>query len=480
MITNTMQQHTVPRDIGSQEFKLVGSMTLKQFTMLLSGCIVAYIFYLLPVHPFLKWPPALLSVFFGFAFAFMPIQERALDHWIVALVRAILAPSQRVWQQVGFVPEFLTLELHRAIGPVRPALAHDRTFLTAILRAIPQTPQTPLDLQESAYLGYIDTTLAKLTPTASRGAPSDTSLAKMAQGRTPIILDANTFASTINVAHEHVIKLPSFGSAVRVIPGLRNVRPRKLHVRTPTGAPLQPPSETPATQPSVFFVPKTTMRPAPPQSVSTSASVPVSLSPPATGIRRDTAEIGLLRTQNISLAEHIAQLQKELKTTHATPLPIPAPRQEIPFERKPKGARGRDIDAAQLVPLTPAVSPLPPRSATMNVAAAGDSPSIPQTIAVPAHATASPPLTNLPNAVNGVVKNRSGELLANVIIVIKDLHGVPLRALKTNRLGQFAIATPLQNGTYTLELEKEGFAFDIIQTTITGTAVAPIEIVAGA
>lgn len=476
MTTKSMQQHTVPRDIGSQEFKLVGSMTLKQFTLLLSGCIVAYIFYLLPIHSFLKWPPALLSVFFGFAFAFMPIQERALDHWIVALIRAILAPSQRVWRQVGFVPEFLTLELPRAIGPVRPALAHDRTFLTAILRALPQTPQTPLDIQESAYLGYLDTTLSKFTPTAPRGAPSDTSLAKMAQGRTPIMLDANTFASTINVAQEHVIKLPSFGSAVRVVLGLRNVRPRKLHVRTPTGTPLQPRSETPATQPSVFFVPKTTMRLTTPQSIATSASVPLSLSPPATGIRRDTAEIGLLRTQNIALAEHIAQLQKALKTTH-TPLPIPAPRQETPFERKPKGARGRDIDATQLVPLTPPVSLQGPRSATMSGAA--DWAPIPQTIAVPAKSTASPPLTTLPNAVNGVVKSRSGELLANVIIVIKDLHGVPLRALKTNRLGQFAIATPLQNGTYTLELEKEGFAFAIIQTTITGTAVAPIEIVAG-
>jgi hypothetical protein len=81
-----------------------------------------------------------------------------------------------------------------------------------------------------------------------------------------------------------------------------------------------------------------------------------------------------------------------------------------------------------------------------------------------------------PNLLVGMVLNPEGKIVENAIIEIRDKEGNPVRAFKTNRLGQFRIATPLKNGTYELEVEKEGLKFDIIKITLKGTIVQPIEI----
>jgi len=88
----------------------------------------------------------------------------------------------------------------------------------------------------------------------------------------------------------------------------------------------------------------------------------------------------------------------------------------------------------------------------------------------------APSLTSAPNVINGIVKDANGLLLSNAIIVVKDGKGEPVRALKTNKIGQFAISTPLPNGTYTMELEAPGRSFDIIQVDVKGKVMPPIEI----
>lgn len=87
-------------------------------------------------------------------------------------------------------------------------------------------------------------------------------------------------------------------------------------------------------------------------------------------------------------------------------------------------------------------------------------------------------LTTFPNVINGIVKDMSDALLEGVVVVIYDKEGLPVRALKTNKLGQFSGSTPLHNGTYTVELEKDGFAFDVLQIDLTGAVLPPLMITA--
>lgn len=94
----------------------------------------------------------------------------------------------------------------------------------------------------------------------------------------------------------------------------------------------------------------------------------------------------------------------------------------------------------------------------------------------PAIGRMAPQLTTVPNVVSGVIKDINGMLLSDVVLVVKDSVGNSVRALKSNKIGRFAISTPLPNGVYTMELEKEGNEFDIVQINLEGEIMLPIEI----
>lgn len=87
-------------------------------------------------------------------------------------------------------------------------------------------------------------------------------------------------------------------------------------------------------------------------------------------------------------------------------------------------------------------------------------------------------LTTFPNVINGIVKDKKNNYLEAVVAVIYDKEGLPVRALKTNKLGQFTSSTPLPNGIYTLELEKDTFTFDVLQIELAGQVLSPLLIAA--
>jgi hypothetical protein len=87
-----------------------------------------------------------------------------------------------------------------------------------------------------------------------------------------------------------------------------------------------------------------------------------------------------------------------------------------------------------------------------------------------------PSLPPTPNTLVGMVTDPYGRIVENAIVEVRDNTNIPVRALKTNKLGQFISATPLANGSFQIEVEKEGFKFDIVNITLIGDRVSPIEI----
>ncbi len=90
-----------------------------------------------------------------------------------------------------------------------------------------------------------------------------------------------------------------------------------------------------------------------------------------------------------------------------------------------------------------------------------------------------PHISDTPNVIVGIVKDPRGNILSNILVEVKDKNGNPVRASKTNALGQFASATPLSVGTYTMELEdpKKMHRFDVIQITANNQIMLPIEVI---
>lgn len=88
------------------------------------------------------------------------------------------------------------------------------------------------------------------------------------------------------------------------------------------------------------------------------------------------------------------------------------------------------------------------------------------------------PTPTQPNLISGIVKDEKEHLLEGVILIVKNENGAPVRALKTNLLGQFLISTPLPDGHYTISAEKEGYKFSIIEFEAKGKIIEPFEIIA--
>ncbi len=92
-----MDQHPVPQNISSYEFRLVGDMTLKQFFQLAGGIAVGLLFYRSPFPFFIKYPFAFISVLGGILLAFVPLQGRPFSQWIMAFIKAVYSPTEFFW-----------------------------------------------------------------------------------------------------------------------------------------------------------------------------------------------------------------------------------------------------------------------------------------------------------------------------------------------------------------------------------------------
>lgn len=89
-----MEQHPIPRQITTFEFKLIGFMTLKQFIYLVVFIPLGFIVFKLFPLPLLNILLGLFVGFIGVALAFLPYNDRPLDHWIVVLFKKLSSPTQ--------------------------------------------------------------------------------------------------------------------------------------------------------------------------------------------------------------------------------------------------------------------------------------------------------------------------------------------------------------------------------------------------
>ncbi|MDP3954904.1 MAG: carboxypeptidase-like regulatory domain-containing protein, partial [bacterium] len=87
-----------------------------------------------------------------------------------------------------------------------------------------------------------------------------------------------------------------------------------------------------------------------------------------------------------------------------------------------------------------------------------------------------PSVPEIPNILVGMVSDTLGMIVEGAIIEIRDSQGNPVRALRTNKLGQFRIVNPLTNDTYEVEIEKDGYHFDTLKVELKGEIMSPLDI----
>ncbi len=118
-----MDQHPIPRQITTFEFKLIGFMTLKQFLYLVIFCPIGYIAATIIPIPFVNILVGVIIGGIGAAFAFLPIMDRPLDVWLKNMYKRLNAPSQYFFHKkndpVYFLRDLFFLEdPHLAVAHV--------------------------------------------------------------------------------------------------------------------------------------------------------------------------------------------------------------------------------------------------------------------------------------------------------------------------------------------------------------------------
>ena len=101
-----MKQHPIPQDITGYKFHLIGAMTLKQFAELAAGAIIAFIIYKSNLIGVIKWPMFIFVIILATMIAFVPIEERPLDFWIITYLKNLWKPTKFFWKKTPKVPEF--------------------------------------------------------------------------------------------------------------------------------------------------------------------------------------------------------------------------------------------------------------------------------------------------------------------------------------------------------------------------------------
>jgi hypothetical protein len=152
-----MEEHPIPQEVSTYEFRLVGDMTIKQFIQVAAGALIALVLYSSHIAPYVKWPLIIISFLTGIALAFFPIEDRPLSKWIVLFIKAIYSPTIYVWDKNSRKYDFFQPE------PVATAQIGQTGNQAAMTQANNQlqTPQagdssTKLDKKEQEFLSKVN------------------------------------------------------------------------------------------------------------------------------------------------------------------------------------------------------------------------------------------------------------------------------------------------------------------------------------
>lgn len=421
------QAHPIPQNVTNFEFHLVGDMTLKQFGYLAAGLGFAFLIFttLSTVLPIVAWPIIVISSLLGTAFAFLPIQDRPLDHWVAAFFRAIFKPTSLKYSS-------------KILNPNDPFFSKRLTHYLNTQRKVPiiARPLPPLpEVQANA--------LKK--PEASLGQKKQSFIDKFKAGQTNFAAPAANQGTAASV--QGIVK-----NQTQPVPTTERSTLHPLPYSSPAPGIMRNP-EVISKLPDLHAIPK----PQPPAL-------------PESPVVTNSADL----KKTVELAKNAQENQKEIVKIEASLAQIKQQAAQPGVDPKTYIEQFEDL-LTELQKLNEKSS-----QNAKELAAVSNLPVKPQTPATPIKAKSIPTLklTSFPNVINGIVTDSLGNYLEGSIVVAHDKQGLPVRALKSNKLGQFVAATPLPNGEYTIVIEKDTLVFDKVSIELTNEILPPILVAA--
>jgi hypothetical protein len=160
-----MREHPIPQDITGYNFHIIGNMTIKQFAEVGVGVGLAFGIFSTNLYPIVKYPLMLLVAGIGAAAAFVPFEDRPLDHWLVVFFKTLYKPTKYFWKREPKIPDVFNYEPTRQqktqinevdLTPARRERI--REYVTSI--KVSRTPQDESDVlfkqQQAQVLSIFD------------------------------------------------------------------------------------------------------------------------------------------------------------------------------------------------------------------------------------------------------------------------------------------------------------------------------------
>lgn len=157
-----MEQHPIPQQISSYQFRLVGDMTLKQFFQLAGGALIALLFYATPLPTLIKWPLMIFFGLLGVALAFVPLEERPLSRWIVTFLKSVYSPTLFNWEKTKIAPVFFQEEGQAPMVTLPPSQQATENYLAQTTVKNPLFEQ--LESTEKTFLSGLSTLFGPGSP----------------------------------------------------------------------------------------------------------------------------------------------------------------------------------------------------------------------------------------------------------------------------------------------------------------------------
>ena len=504
-------QHAVPQNIMDVEFKLIGELTMRQFFYIMVFAAIAYMAWSFNIPSILKWPTVTGSILLGLGFAFVPIEDRGLDEWLVNFFQAVYEENQMIWKKEINPPSAF---LHENIAMVKQELitlaptTSRRKLEQYLVEQTDASDVDPLDIPEKEYrekihAAYVNMVPAPQTAVAVEAPIEEPQVAlpsmapapegeKSADGKEAPTKQTRPKTEEVHpsletVSEDELIKprprakrkefqMPTITSQVPLAPitpdrhsgrKFTNLLASGGNIVLPIRGekvleiPVQEDQESntalKAQQLKEYL-----------DQVKAKEGIQVPEEAVPETVERVEEKVELeadavlhgIQAENEKLMTQIEKLKADLsKSKEQPPEEKKISLQQLIEKQAKKEQTLHEVEEK--------VQILRPVDNTPGVPAEEVEA---ETVAIP----------KVPNVLAGIVKDVHGKGLAGILLIIKNNHGDPVRAIKSNALGQFSISNPLPNGKYKINIDvnkETSLSFDIIDVEAVGKIIPPLEFV---
>lgn len=516
-----MENHPIPQDVTGFQFKLIGTMTVKQFGYVATGSILAVIFYYAHIFVLIKLFLIPLFIIIGISLAFVPIEGRPIDFMLIKFIKALFTPNQYIFQKAGGAFALARIPTQPVLTTQQPQYTNKNTRanrkqflkeekLKKYLLSIHQSNLNPLDKKEAKYFSMLQKTSSDITETA-----------QLRTIQQPPVIQSHIPAPTVQVkplimpqpfsTPQLPLARQSTSPVVRIEikgPGERNqVEVRTQPIQTQTSEPVIRQKAAPSLsrieidqtdkklqqallKTNVSYG-KTSTAPVMPVAFNVSQPVMVSmeeegakkLAPsPLLNLSSDTQGSITSNSKEATINQALFDqtLKQKLAEDEKRVKEIVAQKEAEYHKKLQDVARQKEQLEQEIVRMKREAEMSKKQIYTAGTAQPRVETKLVKKIPKSMTKTTGLPIApDVPNVITGIVKDPRGNILPNILVEVKDKDGNPVRAFKTNALGQFASATQLSKGTYTIEFEDARgiHTFDTLELETKGEIIQPIEVI---